>query len=438
MSALKDKESTTEGEMTCYRFNQPVVIPSYLIAIVVGDLVSENIGPRSKVWTEREVVKKAAHEFTETETMLSIAEQICGPYVWQQYDLLVLPPSFPYGGMENPCLTFVTPSLLAGDRSLADVIAHEICHSWTGNLVTNCNWEHFWLNEGFTMFLERKILEKMKGKSARHLSAIEGWESLSLGIETIGKDNPTTFLVPDYEGVDPDEAYSVVPYEKGHTFLWYLENLLGGPEVFDPFLKAYIEKYHHQSIDTEVFKSFLLNYFSDKAEVLKTVDWNAWLKTPGMPFYKPKFDTSLVEACEELCDKWVKWEVKEPCQFVKKDLEAFSSEQIIVLLDKILAASLSLEKIQKMNEVYQFSDSENAEIKFRWLRSCIKARWIEKLDEIIKYLNTYGRLKYVKPLYRDLYDWEEVRPKAIDNFSANKDSMMQIPISVISKVLHLS
>ena len=206
-----------------------VCLQSYLIAIAGGKLESRKIGPRSHVWSEREYVDKAAHDFAETEIMLQKAEDLCGPYVWGIYDILVLPPSFPYGGMENPCLTFATPTLLAGDRSLASVIAHEIAHSWTGNLVTNSNFEHFWLNEGFTVFTERKIGGRMYGEPMRHFSAMGGWRSLKYSIDIQGNDNPLTALVVDLDGVDPDDAFSVVPYEKGSTFLWYLEDTVGGP-----------------------------------------------------------------------------------------------------------------------------------------------------------------------------------------------------------------
>ena len=206
-----------------------VCLQSYLIAIAGGKLESRKIGPRSHVWSEREYVDKAAHDFAETEIMLQKAEDLCGPYVWGIYDILVLPPSFPYGGMENPCLTFATPTLLAGDRSLASVIAHEIAHSWTGNLVTNSNFEHFWLNEGFTVFTERKIGGRMYGEPMRHFSAMGGWRSLKYSIDIQGHDNPLTALVVDLDGVDPDDAFSVVPYEKGSTFLWYLEDTVGGP-----------------------------------------------------------------------------------------------------------------------------------------------------------------------------------------------------------------
>jgi leukotriene-A4 hydrolase len=187
------------------------------------------------------MVDAGAYEFAETETFLKIGEDLLGPYVWGRYDVLLLPPSFPYGGMENPCLTFVTPTLLAGDRSNADVIAHEIAHSWTGNLVTNKTWEHFWLNEGFTVFIERKIYGRIYDEKTRHFKAIGGWKALLESVNTFGADSPLTALVPDLKGIDPDDAFSSVPYEKGFNFLFYLETLVGIPE-FEKFLKDYIQK----------------------------------------------------------------------------------------------------------------------------------------------------------------------------------------------------
>ena len=204
-----------------------------MIAIAVGKLESRKIGPRSHVWSEKENVDAAAFEFAETETMIQTAEELCGPYVWGIYDILVLPPSFPYGGMENPCLTFASSTLLAGDRSLADVIAHEIAHSWTGNLVTNKNSEHFWLNEGFTVFTEQKILGRMFGEPQRHLSAILETRSLENAIKVMGENGPFTSLVTNLTGTNPDEAYSSVPYAKGSMFLWYLEEIVGGPGVYN-------------------------------------------------------------------------------------------------------------------------------------------------------------------------------------------------------------
>jgi leukotriene-A4 hydrolase len=228
MSAIP-KSTEVVGHQKYSHFIQDVPIPSYLIAIAVGALDSRKIGPRSHVWAEKEIIEECAYEFADTERQLITAEEICGPYVWGIYDLLVLPPSFAYGGMENPCLTFVTPTLLAGDRSLANVVAHEIAHSWTGNLITNRNFEHFWLNEGFTVFVERKIKGRLSSPLHQDFDAYGRLNELNETVKLFGEDNPLTRLVHDLKGVHPDDAFSVVPYEKGQTFLRHLEEVVGGP-----------------------------------------------------------------------------------------------------------------------------------------------------------------------------------------------------------------
>ena len=217
MSAIPVGEGVPSGAAgkTTFAFEQTVPIPPYLLALAVGNVEARDIGPRSKVWSEPEMVDAGAHEFAETEDFLVAAESVAGPYVWGRYDLLLLPPRFPYGGMENPCLTFVTPTLLAGDRSQAHVVAHEIAHSWSGNLVTNATWEHFWLNEGFTVYLERKIMNKLYGKSVFDFNAIGGLMELKETVARLGADHPHTVLMPKLEGgVDPDDVFSKVPYEK--------------------------------------------------------------------------------------------------------------------------------------------------------------------------------------------------------------------------------
>ncbi|XP_071536015.1 leukotriene A-4 hydrolase isoform X2 [Panulirus ornatus] len=438
MSALRDGEQK-KGSSTTFRFRQPVPIPSYLIAIAVGALESRQVGPRSLVWSEKELVEKAAFEFSETETMLKTAESLCGDYVWGQYDLLILPPSFPYGGMENPCLTFVTPTLLAGDRSLADVVAHEISHSWTGNLITNSQWEHFWLNEGFTMFVERKIDGRMHGEATRNFSAIGGWKDLAECIRTRGEKDPLTCLVPDLTGVDPDDAFSTVPYEKGHTFLWYLETLVGGPSEFEPFLKAYLDKFKYQSITSEIFRSFLLEYFVDKKDVFDAVDWEAWWHTPGMPPIKPKFDEELAHVCKNLRKRWVEWDPAKKCPFHCDDLRNMTSNQVREWLAQLLEEEpLPVIKLEKMDELYNMSSRNNSEIKFRWLRLGLKAHWNNSVDEALKFVTEQGRMKFVRPIYRDFYEWKEMRQQAVAVYEANKDSMMHVAAYVVAKDLHIN
>ena len=289
----KGKPMSSDGNRTTFRFKQDVPIPPYLLALAVGNVESRDIGPRSKVWSEPEMVEAGAFEFSETEDFLKAAEEVAGPYVWGRYDLLLLPPSFPYGGMENPCLTFVTPTLLAGDRSQAHVVAHEIAHSWSGNLVTNLTWEHFWLNEGFTVFIERKIMNKLYGKAVFDFNAIGGLMELKETVARLGADHPHTVLMPVLEGgVDPDDVFSKVPYEKGFAFLVYLEHMTRGDvgaddpapdaakgtDAFAEFLIAHFEKYRFGCVTSEEFRAAYSQRFPKAAAA---VDWETWVRELG-------------------------------------------------------------------------------------------------------------------------------------------------------------
>jgi len=248
MSAVAAKGTGEKKEdSVVYRFSQPVPTPSYLVALVVGCLEERKIGPRSSVWSEPEMVDAGVAEFEDTEKYLATAESIAGPYVWGRYDILLLPPSFPYGGMENPCLTFVTPTLLAGDKSLATVVIHEISHSWMGNLVTCKSWVDFWMNEGFCRILELKIIKALFGDKYFDLYANIGLKALRGSISLFGEDHNYTKMRPELKDVDPDDAFSSVPYEKGLNFLIYLENLIGGEKVMNPLLKEYCSTFKEKS-----------------------------------------------------------------------------------------------------------------------------------------------------------------------------------------------
>ncbi|XP_038211113.1 leukotriene A-4 hydrolase isoform X2 [Zerene cesonia] len=434
MSAIRD-----DSNSSTFTFRQPVPIPSYLLAIAVGVLESRELGPRSHVWSEKEEIERSAWEFADTEKYLQAAEKLCGPYQWSQYDLLVLPPSFPYGGMENPCLTFVTPTLLAGDRSQADVIVHEIMHSWTGNLVTNRNFEHFWLNEGFTVFLERKvgaslIQDREEAKRSRDFSSLLGLQELDETVHQLGVENGLTRLVVNLTNVHPDDAFSSIPYEKGSLFLRYLEDLFGGPEVFDDFLRSYLNKFQRQSIDTDQFKAHLFEYFKDN-EALKNVDWETWLHKSGMPPVIPAYDTSMTKAVTNLLAK-----IRDAnTTFDYNDIITFTPQQIINFLqDLIDGEALPVDRLQKMGDTYKVAASKNTEITYRWLRLCIKSRDESKLNDVFQFVNNQGRMKYVRPIYRDLYAWEAMRQRAIDNFLQNEQYMMHVSAYTLKKDLHLS
>ena len=288
-------EVSEDKQYFIYHYIQDVVVPTYLIAIAVGKLEYRSLGERTGVWAEVEMVGKAEYEFVDTEKFVEIAEQYVDvPYEWGVYNILVLPTGFPFGGMENPNLTFVSPSIIAGDRSLANVIAHEIAHSWTGNLVTNKNWRNFWMNEGFTVFLERKINQILYGKDIKNLMASVGYAGLLEDINKFGKTNSYTSLNPDIGNSNPDESFSTVPYEKGYTFLTYLESLVGETK-FQTIFRGYIKKFKYQTVTTQDFQSFFTDsvheQFNDKesSDILSQVDWENWINQPGEPWIIPKF-----------------------------------------------------------------------------------------------------------------------------------------------------
>ncbi|KAK6488103.1 leukotriene A-4 hydrolase-like [Huso huso] len=440
MSAVRDGQEADpkDSSRTIYRFRQAVAMPSYLIAIVVGALESREIGPRTRVWSEKELVDLAAYEFAETEAMLKTAEQLAGPYVWGQYDLLVLPPSFPYGGMENPCLTFATPTLLAGDRSLSSVIAHEISHSWTGNLVTNKTWEHFWLNEGHTVYLERMIAGRMFNEPFRQFKAMGGWKELQDSINTFGAKNPLTNLVPDLNEVNTDEAFSLVPYEKGFALLYHLEELLGGPEVFMGFVKSYIQMFAHSSVSTDDWKNYLYKYFKDKVDILNKVDWNGWMHTPGMPPVKPQYDTTLADACIALCKKWIKASEADLSSFSAADLQKLSSHQVIEFLALLLHEDpIPLSHVKRMQEVYNLNAVKNSEIRFRWLRVCVRAKWEEAVPLAFQMATEQGRMKFTRPLFRELYNFDKYREQTVSTFLKCRSAMHAVTAMLVAKDLKI-
>lgn len=234
-----------------YTFKQAVPMPSYLFAVASGDLASASIGPRSVVVTGPEELVGCQWELEDDmEKFMEAAEKIVYPYAWGTYNVLVLPASFPYGGMENPIYTFATPTIISKDRQNVDVVAHELAHSWSGNLVSNASWEHFWLNEGWTVYLERRIQMAIHGDSFRDFSSIIGWKALTDSITMFGEDHEFTKLVIDLKGKDPDDAFSSIPYEKGFTFLYYLEKLVGKDkwDKFIPYVGIFPLKLHCTSL----------------------------------------------------------------------------------------------------------------------------------------------------------------------------------------------
>ncbi|CAD6998726.1 unnamed protein product [Ceratitis capitata] len=439
MSALVVERKET-GVTT---FKQEVPIPSSLLAIAVGDLVSRTIGSISKVWSEPLIVDACAEEFSQTSQMLQAASDICGPYVWKRYDLVIMPPSFPLGGMENPCLTFLTPTVLAGDKSLVDVVAHEIAHSWTGNLVTNKNFEHFWLNEGFTVFVETKIVGRLHGSKERDFHMMRNLTELEDCIHTQFATRPElTKLVVDLSYCGPDDAFSCVPYIKGSTFLRYIEDLLGGPEVFEPFLRSYLQKFAYKSVITDDFKGALYDYFikTDKKDKLTEIDWDLWLHQEGLPPIIPNFDETLADVSKQLAKLWSTKSTAD----LRGDTDIskpISSHQLIDFLGRLIECQeiveLNEEKIELLESTYNLKSTKNAEVRFRVMRLVIRARLLKRIDEIIAFANSNFRMKFCRPIYRDLGQWPEANPIAVESFQRVKDQMMALCVYTIEKDLGL-
>ncbi|MGZ6072089.1 MAG: M1 family metallopeptidase, partial [Myxococcaceae bacterium] len=383
-AAFVGREEQGERAVERYRMDEP--IPPYLFAFAVGDLASRELGPRSRVWAEPSIVERAAAEFVGVDGMLTSAEALFGPYSWGRFDLLVLPPSFPYGGMENPRLTFLTPTLLTGDRSLVNVVAHELSHSWTGNLVTNASAEDFWLNEGFTVFAERRILEVLEGPEMVALHAAVGRQALDEAVANFRDRPELTRLRTKLGGVDPDDAFSQVPYEKGYLFLRALEDSVGRPG-FDRFLRRYMDAFRFQSITTEELLELIR---AELPGALEAVNAPRWIDGEGVPPGAPAARSSRLEQVERLrtqlppaaAGEWSPWE----WQVYLNHLPRPSSPELMVALD----------------ERFHLTGAANPEVLVAWLTVAVRSGHAPAVRRAETLLGEVGRMKYLKPLYAAL------------------------------------
>jgi aminopeptidase N len=370
-------------------FEMPQPIPPYLLALAAGDLVGRDLSPRARVWAEPGTLGAAAWEFAEVEQMIVAAERMFGPYDWDRYDMLVLPPSFPYGGMENPRMTFLTPTLLAGDRSLVDVVAHELAHSWTGNLVTNASMDHFWLNEGATVWAERRILEALHGEAAAVLSWAIGQQALDKELERFGADSPFTRLRTDLKGTDPDDVYSSIPYEKGARFFALLEQL-AGRERFDRLVRDYIGRFRFTSITTEEFLAFLEERLPGLAGQAGA---ERWLYQPGMPGNAPVFRSAALESLTTLAEGW-----PHGLRPTAEQAAAWSPAELQIYLQH-LPRELDAQGCGWLDERLGLSKRGNYEILVEWLTIAAASDYEPVFARLREVLARVGRMKYLRPLY---------------------------------------
>lgn len=392
MSAGPAGDAPAGAGRHAFKFRMPQPIPSYLFALAVGELEGRDLSHRCRVWAEPATIEAAAWEFADTESMIARAEALFGPYDWDRYDMLVLPPSFPYGGMENPRMTFLTPTLLAGDRSLVDVVAHELAHSWTGNLVSNATAEHFWLNEGFTVWAERRILKALRGEEAAALAWGIGQRELEEALERFRDKPELTRLRTQLQGVDPDDAFSVVPYEKGARFVVALERAAGEAE-FDRFVKSYMKRFRFQSVTTEQFCAFVESSFPG---LLAKVDAPAWLERPGLPENAPRFVSSRLEELAALARSWKAGPGLDAAAAAK-----WRPDEILVFLRK-LPNDLGPEDCARLDAALSLNGRGNHEILTAWLCLAAAAGYEPAFERARLLLSRVGRMKYVRPLYQAL------------------------------------
>ena len=408
MSAPKAAEPITQGGESVFKFRMNNSVAPYMVAIAVGDLAFQELGPRSGVWTEPPMLKAAAAELGDTEKMIDAAEGLFGPYLWERFDMLVLPPAFPFGGMENPTLTFLTPTFIAGDKSLVSLIAHELAHSWSGNLATNATWADFWLNEGMTTYATYRIMEALHGPERAGQQYALGVDSLMKEIEALGgMKHPDTRLHIDLKGRNPDDGLTEIAYEKGAAFLRTIEQGVGR-ERFDAWLKGWFERHKFQPVTSAIFLADLREHLIKDDEALEQkLQLDRWVNEPGLPsnMIKPdpkafaEVDRSVAQFARgggANAELWNGWNTDERLRFLNK-----------------LPRKLPKARLDGLDQAFGLNRIGNMEVRFAWLDLAVANRYDPAVPSLEQFLTSQGRRKFVRPLIEALAkDREWGRPIA--------------------------
>ncbi len=425
MSAVNPQQKNDTG---VYRFKQDKAIPSYLMAIAVGDVEFKSIDNRTGVYAEHSVIDKAKWEFADLGKMVVAAEKLFGPYRWGRYDVIVLPPSFPFGGMENPNLTFLTPTVLAGDRSLTSLLAHELGHSWSGNLVTNATWDDIWLNEGFTTYVEHRIGEEVFGVKEAQMQTIlsrKVWENT---LAEIGKDSPDSKLKVDSSKGNPDDAMSDVAYEKGYAFLQTVEAAVGR-EKFDKFLTAYYNDHAFQSITTEDFVDYLnKNLIKGDKVLADKIKLDDWIYKPGVPSNVINPVSEDFNAIDEIQKTWRKTGVKGLSQKIKSTNE---KQHFIDYLPK----DLTVEEMAAIDKEFNFTNGGNFVIRRQWFIQALQHQYKAAYPAIENFLCSYSRTFSLTPLYKEMIKTPEGKTWAKQIYAKAKPGYHATTVVEINKIL---
>ncbi len=402
MALMSAENGNTKNAEGIYRFQMPQPIPPYLLALAVGDIEYRALGERSGVYAEPSVIDKAAFELEDTEEMIAAAEKLYGPYRWERYDIIVLPPSFPFGGMENPRLTFATPTILAGDKSLVALVAHELAHSWSGNLVTNATWDDFWLNEGFTTYFEHRIMEELYGADYAEMLASLSYQDWQKELDDIAPERPEdTHLYLQLAGRDPDEGMTAIAYDKGHYFLRTLERLVGRKR-WDSFLRNYFDEFAFKTITSEAFVTYLKKNLLNDPELLRQAQVEAWVYGPGIPDNIARAESgefAKVEAQINAFQGGVK----------PRDLQTggWTTHHWLHFL-RNLPEGLSKKEMASLDRAYKFSEKGNSEILTVWFLHVIASQYEPAYPAMENFLTAMGRRKFLKPLYEKMAEDPEM------------------------------
>jgi aminopeptidase N len=398
MSAELSKDGVQElPEARSFNFELHRPIPAYLVALAVGEMSFRPLGKRTGIYAEPSMIEAAAREFRDVERMMSAIEKLYGPYRWGRYDLMLLPASFPIGGMENPLMTFASPTAIAGDRSLVSLIAHELAHAWSGNLVTNATWSDLWLNEGITVYIEERTDEELYGRQYADMVAMLGRETLNGELEEMGKDSPKSKLHPDLKGMNPDDNFTAIPYEKGCMFMQLLESAVGRTKL-DAFLKSYFDRFAFKSMTSDHFVELAKSeLFAGDQQLIERFQIDAWAQQPGIPSNAPAITSKLFDLAQS-------------------DAAAFATQGMLpshapgrrygpfewVYFLKKLPRTLARERLDVLDRTFGLSGTKNVEIRYEWLRLVVANHYEPGLESLSEFLTSLGRMLFVVPLYQDL------------------------------------
>ena len=425
MSANNEPDTARDGD---YFFSMPQAIPPYLIAIGVGDLHFKAMSHQTGIYAETNILEAAVAEFDDTQAMIDKAEKMYGKYRWGRYDLLILPPSFPFGGMENPRLSFITPTVIAGDKSLVNLIAHELAHSWSGNLVTNESWRDLWLNEGFTSYVENRIMEAVFGEKRAIMEQALDAQGLNYEIAELAPGDTQLYI--DLKGRDPDDAFSGVPYTKGQLFLIYLEKRFGR-DRFDAFVLEYFDSHAFQSLGTANFVKYIKANLTDKyPNIVSDKEINEWIYEQGLPSYVPKPTSSAFSTIDSQISAWINGDTK----LNKLPTTYWTLHEWLHFINN-LPLDMQTERMTELDKAFDLTHSKNAEIANAWYLLSVRVGFDEVYPAMSTYLITIGRRKLIVPLYKELAQTEQGKAWALKVYQQARPGYHGLAQGTIDAVL---